>query len=394
MSGTPLVAGSATFVVRVTDSANPSATATAQMVLAVGGFDVVIEGRVTPDLWTGSSYRIRSPGGTLPVTFQFVRSAGGSTFTEADSAGHAATYVTGTGTGEDLVLASRSSGEWTEVPLEVMADPAPNQAARFGTSDVWFVRFDGKEDATHVFASDFDHSLSQLGLRAPTSTDVRGTDADLYARFYVRQNVLSRLDEHFLNAPDGTPLPAGLEISFVTEEPVYPHLAPADGMQDPVMPGAYNVIGVEAGVADAMWLGYSFFDDAINDHVESATPLPGGMHRGVFVDGLLSMLGPAFFSASLGANPVSAADVPALRALVYGLPSPGGRYDEIQRVADGWANVLSIWLAHEIGHCLSLYHTGGIMLIDANWLATPGASPVFIASDLAILNAALPGFGR
>lgn len=394
VSGTPLVPGTGAFVVQVTDAATPSANATSQFVFEVGGFDVVVDAVVTPDPWTDSSYRVRSPGGSLSVTYQVLSSAGGSVLSDPDPAARSVTVVTGSTPGNDRLRATQSNGKWTDVTIRIEQNPVVHHVARFDTTDVWFVLFAGKEDTAHGFVSDFDRSLAQFGLRAPASTDAVGTAADRFAKLYVEQRVLSRLGEIYLNNPDGTPAPAGLAISFPFEEPGIPYDAPAEGTQELADPGDYNVIGVQAGVANAFDLGWAFYDTPSNDHVESVLPSPGSRRRGIFVDGLHALLSPAFFSAALTATPVGAPDLPALRALVYQLPSPGGRYDEIKRVADGWANVLAIWLAHEIAHCLSLQHTQGIMLIDVNWLLVPGATPTFGASDVGILRTALPGAGR
>ena len=394
ISGKATKPGSSAFVVEVTDAAAPSSMASLLVVLQVGGFDVRVLGLDTPDPWTRTSYVLFAPDGDDPVAFQIIRSAAGSSIEDGDPAARTATYVAGPLPGFDLLHVSKPNGEWTEIALDVIENPLPNAGAIFGATDVWSVRFAGKEDATHAFASDFDASLARLGLRSPTGTSERGTDADLYAKFYVEAAVHRRLNELFLNGADGTPAPLGLRISFPFDEPDLPHLAPGEGRQVAAAPGAYNVIGVQAGVTEASSLALSFADGPWNANLESATPLPGGLRRGVFVDGITARLSSGFSSSALAATPLGEPDVPSLRALAFGLPNPGGRYDEVKRVADGFANVLAILIAREVGHCVGLSDGAGIMAFDPAWLAVPGASPSFVESDVTSLRAALPGFGR
>lgn len=391
VSGTPTSEGAFAFTLAVRDSSLTVRMATRRAVLEVGGFDVEVASLVAGEAWTGSGHELYAPAGGQAVTFQLVGSTVGGAIVDAEPSARRATYVAGSVPGVETVRCTRADGTYTFLRIPVVGHPAAGFVARFSTTDVWYVSFERKEAATHPFATDFDWSLSALGLRAPSSTDARGTDADLLAHLYVRLEVLRRLNGHFLLAADGSRRPESLDISFPFDPPGSPHLAPSPGTQTPAVPGGYNVISVQAGVEDAPDLGLSFSDDALNPHLENVSTTPGSHKRGAFVDGLIAGLGSAYFSADLLANPVGASDVPALRSLVYGTPSPGGRTETLRRVADAWANMLACVLAHEIGHALGLTHSEGLMRYDPGWLESPGFVTSFGFLDVLRLQDALPG---
>src|SRR5205814_1952604 len=73
---------------------------------------------------------------------------------------------------------------------------------------------------------------------------------------------------------------------------------------------------------------------------------------GVFVDEIVYYFNSSYSNTQLPANPVGASDVAALKALLYGTASPGGRYTEIRRVGEGLGRTMAAVAAHEIGHSL------------------------------------------
>jgi hypothetical protein len=284
------------------------------------------------------------------------------------------------------VRCTRGDGTYTFLRIPVVGHPAAGFVARFSTTDVWYVSFERKEAATHPFATDFDWSLAALGLRGASSTDARGTDADLLAHLYVRLEVLRRLNGHFLLATDGSRRPESLDISFPFDPPGSPHLAPSPGTQTPAVPGGYNVISVQAGVEDAPDLGLSFSDDALNPHLENVS-MTLAAPRGAFVDGPSRASAPRTSARTSRILPAPPTPAPA--------PSSTERRravaPETSAVADAWANMLACVLAHEIGHALGLTHSEGLMRYDPGWLESPGFVTSFGFLDVLRLQDALPG---
>jgi hypothetical protein len=274
-----------------------------------------------------------------------------------------------------------------------MPHPAPWHRAEFGTTDVWLIRFEGRY-GVHSLPTDFDAALAAVGLRSPSGGEGAGGDSARLASFLVRRGILRRLNEHFHRSHEGAP-GLGLAISFPMEAPEGA-ARPAAGTSRVAAPGLYNVMSIVAG-PDEVVFGRAIEDGPSNESVENCSPVPGGDHLGIFVDQVIERFNHAYQNAILPASPVTEADVGALRALVYGLPSPGGRHDEIGRVAEGFAQTIADLCAHEIGHSLGLEHTTPTedgSLMNAGATVSAFLRSRFRDADVATLARVLPGARR
>jgi len=395
IAGTPTTLGTFVFGVAVTDSSSPAATDTAAYSILVSTFDASIALLHAGDAWTGESYPLSAIGASS-TTFTVVQNQSGASIANASPATSRASYVAGAGTGTDVVRATSAEGSTTDLTIPVVPNPAANFTARFSTTDVWHLRFEGKVDASHGFDTDYHAALADLGLRAATSTSSTGTTADELADLYLRQQVLAQLNVMYGNASDGTPSSGGFKISFPFVEPDVPHVCPADGTVSSPAVNQYNVISIIGGGSGGV-IGTAYLDSTSNDSQENDTTTSSSGELGVFVIELGSFFSSAYHNTTLPAAPVGSSDVAALKALLYGQASPGGRYAEIKRIVEGFGKTVAAVAAHEIGHSLGLDHTnpsvsGSIM--NASAVIGPGASYAFVSSDQGILASDLPGPGR
>jgi hypothetical protein len=394
ITGTPTQGGAYVFSVLASDGVD---AATRDLGIAVDGLGIVTEGLNLGDAWTGTTISLHTIGAKGTVRFEVVSAASGGRFLSLDGAAGKASwapgYVAGTGITDRLRAIDDGSGRTVEVSLPVMPNPVPWMRAEFGTTDVWYVRFTGKT-GTHFFASDFDYALSRAGLRAPTSI-WGGTTAERVASFCVRREMIRRLNTLYLRDPEGVP-GAGLAISFPIDppDPAYARAAPGEALAGD--PGHYSVISLVGGTAPGLY-GKGIQDSAVNDSHENDTSSAVYGELGVFVNLVVTAFDNSWVNDQLVSQPVSDADLPALRAIAYGLPSPGGRYTELRRVIEGLGRVLGDVCGHEIGHGLGLVHTspsrvGSLMNAEATII--PTVLPAFTPEDLDALSRALPGRGR
>src|SRR5262249_23583196 len=159
------------------------------------------------------------------------------------------------------------------------------------------------------------------------------------ARAYVRQQVLRYLNGMYLNAEDGQPLPGGLAISFPYDEPVAPHYHPKDGEVATAHSNQFSVMSFLAGT-DPNVVGTAYTDSATNELQENDTSTADAGDLGVFVDEIVHYFNLGYGNSQLTGDPVKPSDVAALKALLYGAASPGGRYDELRRIGDGLGRTL------------------------------------------------------
>lgn len=394
ISGTPTATGSFTFSVTVTDASSPARTDTAAYGIDVASFSASVGSLHWGDAWSQESYPLTSTGGS--VTFSLVVNASGGTITGANPPAGTATYTAGSGTGTDRIRATSGGGGTVEMDVVVRANPVANMTARFSTTDVWYLRFDGKR-GSHLFACDFDQSLAAVGLRAPSSTDATGTTADQIARAWIRKRVIAYMNSYYLNAEDGTPQGGGLDVSFPFDEPLPPHTKPSAGTVLAAAYNQFNVISFLHGTADGV-LGTAYLDDPDNGWQENDTSTSSAGDLGVFTDEISTYFNFTYDNAVLLGQPVSSSDVARLKSLFYATATSGdSRWQEIRRIGEGYARTLAAVGAHEVGHSLSLTHTvpsqsGSIM--NASAVISPSASYSFISGDVSDLQTALPGPNR
>src|SRR5262245_64556849 len=394
LSGTATTLGTYSFSVVVTDAS--AATDHGSYLLEVTPFSASISILHWGDAWYGETYSLSAVGGGASTTFTFVTNASGGTITGSQPSAGTATYVPGPSSGTDVIRAASAGGPTQDLPVAVYHNPVAHMTARFSNTDVWHCRFDGKRDATHAFANDFDSALASAGLRDPTSIGAEGTTADQLARAYVRQQVLRYLNAMYLNAEDGHPLAGGLAISFPYDEPDAPHYHPKDGEVATAHSNQFNVMSFLAGT-DPNVVGTANTDSPTNELQENDTSTAAAGDLGVFVDEIVYYFNAGYGNTQLTADPVKPSDVAALKALFYGAASPGGRYDELRRIGEGLGRTIASVAAHEIGHSLGLQHTNppqtsSIMNPAASF--GPNETYAFIASDVTSLQGALPGPNR
>ena len=397
LSGTPAAQGTYVFSVGVADAGAPPSQDSASYQLSVSPFTASLSGLHWGDAWTTESYGLAAVGGGSSVTYTIVQNSSGASIANANPPAGTAAYVAGpVSGGTDVVRATNGSGVSQDLSVAVAANPVANMTASFSTTDVWHVRFDGKYEA-HAYASDFDAALVAVGLRATSSVDADGSTADQLAKTYARKQVLRWLNVFYLNGADGTPSADGLKISFPFDvPPAPPYQSPSNG--DVVSPRSnqFNVISAIAGGQSGV-IGTAYLDSTSNSFQENDTTGGGSGPLGVFVDELAYYFNVAYSNGTLPDAPVASTDVAALKALLYGTPSPGGRYAELKRVGEGFGRTLAAVAAHEIGHSLGLAHTSpaqGGSLMNASLFISPSANYSFVAGDLAILRGCLLGPNR
>jgi hypothetical protein len=394
IAGTPTAAGTYAFELRAAAAADG---ANASFVIAVDAFGLAAEGLRFGDAWTGEEVRLVAAGRRAPVAFAVVDNRSGGRFGVEDGAAGRATWVPGPRGGvSDLLRATETgaAGRTATLRVAVMPHPALGHRAEFGSTDVWYVSFELRHGA-HAHPTDFDAALARLGLRHPASAGSAGTVAEQLASLYVRREVLRELGRLFRRDAGGL----GLAISFPLEQPGPAFARPPEGLALQAGPGIYNVLGI-ADARDAGGSGMAFQDRATNELIENNSPSEANGDMGVFVGRVSDLFAEihddAYDLAGLAARPVGPSDEAALRALVYGLPSPGGRFDLLRDVGAAFGRELGRYCAHEIGHSVGLLHTtpnrpGSVM--NAGLLSGAGAV-AFLPEDLDLLERALPGTGR
>lgn len=399
LSGTAHAETDTFFTVQAKDVAG--SVATARVDVSVRRLDVVAEpqgetGLLVPE----SDCVLTATADGDSVSFAIVADPSGGALVDPEPGLGTVTYRAGPETGRVVVRATRGAGTAFDFAFDVLADPFGRMTARFGTTDVWWPRFDQRDDPATPFTTDFDDSLAQVGLRAHLSIGPLGTRADRLAKTYVVRRIFRRLNHAFLNADDGDAAPGGLAISFCHLDPGdATHTTPPPMTRVLAYPGGYNVISFHYGFEQGIAAGTFGFPDPGNLNLDDFDGRSPNNAEGVHVQSVPPIVNGTFGNPVLAGSPVGAADTPALEAMLLDAPLSGARPDEIRRIGDDFADVLAIDAAHAVGHGIGLQHPTNppatIMGLWPNPLTEAFVSSVaFGAGEIAILRAALPGPGR
>lgn len=394
ISGTPTVEGTFAFTVAADDGAS---TDTQSLSIGVGTLSLAAtDGLVLGDAWTQRPITLTSSGQTATVTFDIISNQSGGALSNENGVAGTATWTPGTTGGAsttDRIRATDTGNGLTfDLDLDVMPDPTANHTASFGSSDVWWIDVSTKF-GTHAFTTDYHKGLADVGLRAASSTGAVGTEADQIAALWMRIEMLRQLNPMFLRNANGS-TGSGLAITFPFEEPGAGYAKPSAASTLSGSPVRYSQMAITHGSTGGV-IGTAFLDALSNNSHENDTT-SGTVELGVFPNQITPIFNGAY-SNTLDNNPITAADVDALKALLYELPSPGGRYTLIRNIGRGFARTVAAVLAHEIGHSLGLGHTspsqsGSIMNPSA--LISPSATYAFTTADVTTLQGGLPGAGK
>ncbi len=395
--GTPVASGFYEFTVRASDGVG---TDQQQLAVAVDTFGVtVVSGLTFNDAWATHPVTLRCVGFTGDVTLEVIDNESGGSITSSDGATGTSIYMPGlvTGAAVDLLRATDSgTGTSADIEITVVPDPTAGHVARFGSTDVWYLDFAQKHGG-HPFHSDFHAALARVGLRGATSTGGYGSDADRLTDLLVRVRALQHINTMYLRNADGSPGARGLPISFPLELPAG-YAMPAPGSYAAGSPTQFSVMAICDGPHGAV-VGTAYTDGPVNGLQENNAPGGPLGALGTFVNSITNMVQLIYrdHGTQLSDTPVNDEDLPALKALLYGTPNPGGRYALLDYMCDAMARSVAYVAAHEIGHSLGLPHTGITVpgaIMNSGATFSPHIEYRFLPGALAALQTALPGAGR
>jgi hypothetical protein len=353
----------------------------------------VVEDLPYAKAWCERPVTVVAQGASGDVTFRTRANGSGGRFLTTSATTGRATWAPGQSGGSgvvDRLEVEDARGRKAELTLTVMPNPVAHHVADFSSSDVWYVDV-GRKFGSHGFATDFHDALAFLGLRSPTSRDATGTLADRLAALVVQRRILRELNMRFGRDADGR-IGAGLPISFPIELPTG-YERPAAGSWLTGGAGRYSVMGIHHANSTGV-VGMAYQDGVGNDLHEHNTSGPSG-ELGVFVNHYVETVR-MIYGDDLAEDPIGDADVAVLEALLYDLPTYGGRRDLIERTVRTFAKTTAELCAHEMGHSLGLQHTNPRTSRSLMNTAVFVSDEVnhFLPDDYEQLGRALPGAGR
>ena len=396
LQGTPTGTGAFDFTVEASD---PVGSATQALQIVVSDFQATVSaGLVFGDAWTDQAVTITTVGSAGAVTFEVANNTSGGALSDVNQPAGTATYTPGaTDAVTDVVdVTDTGSGTTISIRLDVRKHPTVNHTARFGTTDVWWIESDVKR-GSHAYSTDLHKSLVDIGFWPAATTGVASNDFERLIEMLVRVQILREVNLIYLREADGSKGTVGLDISFPFDEPdTTTYTAPNPGNTLAGSSTRYSVmefadaVGQPAGV-----LGVAFVD-ANNDRHEN----DGGDGLGVLTDRVTGSFSNRQGTRLIDDDPLTAADVPILEALLYEEPMSGARYDEIKTLLEYWSRAMAIVTAHEVGHSLGLEHNGqsGTLLNDSVSFATGNLSTsnavALTTAEVTTLQSDLPGPGK
>ena len=209
--------------------------------------------------------------------------------------------------------------------------------------------------------------------------------------------LLRELNLIYLRDADGSEGADGLDISFPFEEPdASSYTAPSPGSTLSGSSTRYSVMEFSDAVTQASGVLGVAFVDRDNDRHEN----DGGDDLGVLTDRVTSSFSGWQSGRLLDGEPITSADEPILRALLYGDTMSGARYTAIKTLLEYWARAMAIVTAHEVGHSLGLGHNGsnGTLMASSIGFSTSNLSASnavpLTSGEVTALRSDLPGPGK